>query len=189
VKVTRHPGRRRWTGPVLLAVLVAAVLVPTGAGAHKYYAALTRITFNAHTGSMEVVHRFFADDFDLAISRRAGRRLSLDDLGGAGRAAIETAAEGLIRAQFSLSAEGHRIGLEFVGLEPEGDVVWAYFEAPGLTPPAVLDVDNRLLVAEFEGQSNLLTIRLGKQVRSGNFNARDSHRSFDLSGPPPAPVK
>lgn len=177
-----------------LAVLAAPLLVVVlslGAGAaraHKYYAVQTRISFNADTGAIEIVHRFFAHDLERALEIRTGAAISFSE-----PEAAEAAAGPLIGDSFAVTADGAPLRLIFVGLEVDGEFVWAYYEATAANPPQRLEVSNRLLTDLFPEQINTVTADFCGLVRSANFvRGEDSAvlefghvNGRDGCGPPP----
>ena len=64
---------------LVLAVMAFASYVSyvSDASAHKYYAALTDVTWNEQAQSLEFVHRFFDSDMEQALSAELGQELRI----------------------------------------------------------------------------------------------------------------
>lgn len=152
----------------ILSLLVAALAVP--AFGHSFYAALTRINYNARAGTIEVIHRLVAHDMEAVLSAAAGERLTFD---GGTRARAEADAGAYLAAHFTLVAGDRPLALEFVGAELDGDDLFAYFEAPLATPPARLKVRDRIFTSELPQQRNLVVVTVGGATASAQFT-RDS---------------
>lgn len=173
----RTTNRRLKFAAAALVLVLAFVLSGGQAQAHKYYAAMTRISWNAETGAIEVVHRFFAHDLERALTRRAGRAVSLSDLETA-----EPIAAAEIADSFTLTADGAPLALTFIGIEVDGDYAWAYYEAKATTAPARLAVTNRLLTTQFPEQINTVTADFADTVRSANFSRGENEAVLEFGG-------
>lgn len=145
---------------LLTAALLAcacALSWPGGVAAHKYYTSLARAEYNEESKTVEVALRVFADDLELALTRRSGRKIHLDKT-------EETAALtfAYLRETFEVSGrDGRKVELRWVGMETQGDVAWLYFEAPfpeGLSGGALRD---RVLLELFRTQVNIVTLKYG----------------------------
>jgi len=102
----------------------ARALAPT-AVAHKYYTSLARVEYNAEGKTVEISLRVFADDLELALTRRAGRRVSLERTKDAEQLVLA-----YLRETFQIrNREGEAKPLRWVGLELRSGVAWLYFEA------------------------------------------------------------
>lgn len=105
-----------------VALLAAA---PPPARAHKFYTSLAQVEYNAETGAVEIALRVFADDLELALTRRAGRQVRLERAKDRDRLVIE-----YLREKFELkNRAGQPKELRLVGVEVEREVAWLYFEA------------------------------------------------------------
>ena len=139
------------------ALLACALLWPGGAAAHKYYASLARAEYNEETKAVEVALRVFADDFELALTRRSGRKISLDESEDDGALALA-----YLRETFEVSGrDGRRVELRWVGMETQGDVAWLYFEAPLPEGPSGAALRDRVLLELFRTQVNIVNFKHG----------------------------
>jgi len=140
-----------------LVALVCASAWPASAAAHKYYASLARAEYNEETKSVEVALRVFADDLELALTRRSGRRVYLDKTKDAADLAL-----GYLRETFEVGGrDGRRVELRWVGMETQGDVAWLYFEAPLPEGPSGATLRDRVLLELFRTQVNIVNLKYG----------------------------
>ncbi|MEO1367404.1 MAG: DUF6702 family protein [Acidobacteriota bacterium] len=147
------------------AVLVMMAALPPSLAAHQQKEAVTRVLFNARTGNIEVMHRFYLHD-----AEHATRRLFGGDADLVGSAAARERFEGYVHGRFSLAgADGEAIALTPVGHEVEGRYLWVYAEASipdGLT---TLTLRHDALRDVWPEQENLVNVERGKTVRSVTF--------------------
>lgn len=146
-------------------LLLCIFIVPANTSkAHKYYTSLAELNYNAETKSVEVSMRVFADDLELALTRRNKRAVYLDKTKDASALVLI-----YLKDVFELkNGKGEVKALRWIGMETKADVVWLYFEIPmpeGLEGTALR---HRLLFDLFEDQVNLV-------------NGKDGGRKLDLS--------
>ena len=149
------------TRALLPAALVACACLfpwPGGAAAaHKFYTSLARVEYNAEAKTVEVALRVFADDLELALTRRSGRRVYLDRTKDAAELTLT-----YLRETFEISGrDGRKAELRWVGMEAQTDIVWLYFEAPLPEGLAGATLRDRVLLELFRTQVNLVNIKYG----------------------------
>ncbi|MEE8370495.1 MAG: DUF6702 family protein, partial [Sphingomonadales bacterium] len=111
-------------GPAIAAPLIVFFLTLAGqALAHKYYAAETRIDHNREAGTIAVVNRFFSHDVETALTLMTGSQVVIDE-----NDLLEDLIRELVGAEFSLTVDGKKLPLDWLGAELEGDFLWAYQE-------------------------------------------------------------
>ena len=124
-------------------------------GAHKFYTSLARVEYNPGEKSVEVTLRVFADDLELALRRRAGRRVSLERTKDADRLVLE-----YLRDTFEIrNRDGETKALKWVGMELRAGVAWLYVEAE---MPEGLDgarLRAHILFELFREQVNTVSVR------------------------------
>ena len=139
----------------VLACVALACLAARPAAAHKFYTSLAQVEYNAETKSVEVSLRVFADDFELALTRRAGRPVKLERTEDAGRLALE-----YLRETFVLrNREGEAKALKFVGIDVQNQVAWLYFEAEMPEGLAGARLRDHVLFELFEKQVNVVDFK------------------------------
>ena len=137
------------------AALCATHAAPPVSAAHKFYTSLAQVEYNAESRTAEVALRVFADDFELALTRRARRRVSLDRTKDADRLALA-----YLRDTFEIrNRDGQTKPLKWVGMELRSGVAWLYFEAEMPEGLAGARLRDHVLFELFEKQVNTVTIR------------------------------
>jgi hypothetical protein len=156
----------------------AAACVAHAAAAHKYYTSLARVEYNAGEKSVEVTLRIFADDLELALTRRAGREVRLDRTKGADRLVLA-----YLRDTFEIRNRGGETkALKWVGMELRGGVAWLYVEAEmpeGLSGARLRD---QVLFELFAKQVNTVSVRYPGAAGDLVFARGDGER--DVPSPP-----
>ena len=146
---------RRVTAAVLLGGVVVAWATTAPAAAHKYYTSLARVEYNAAEKTVEITLRIFADDLELALTRRAGGEVRLDRTEGAERLVLA-----YLRDTFELrNREGEGKALKWVGMELRAGVAWLYVEAEMPEGLAGARLRDHVLCELFAGQVNTVSVR------------------------------
>ncbi|HEX8336095.1 MAG TPA: DUF6702 family protein [Pyrinomonadaceae bacterium] len=147
--------------------------------AHKYYTSLAQVEYNAEAGSVEVSLRVFADDLEAALTRRAGRKVSLDRTKDA-----EALVLAYLRDTFEIrNRDGETKALKWVGMELRSDIAWLYVEAEMPEGLAGARLRDHVLFELFEKQVNTVSVRYPGAKADLVFARGDGERAV------PAPRK
>ena len=107
----------------LKAVLMAALIsINAAAQAHNYHMGLTDISFNSRTGSTEIVHTYTAHDVEALLMNLYQRNFDL------GLEEDQAVFRRYIEKQFSITANGKRLPIQWVGMEAKADSIVVYQE-------------------------------------------------------------
>ena len=144
---------------ILTALLLWAVpsraTAARAASAHKFYTSLAQVEYNAKEKTLEITLRVFADDLELALTRRTGREVSLDRTKDADRLVLA-----YLRDTFEIrSRDGETQALKWVGMELRAGVAWLYFEAEMPEGLAGARLRDHLLFELFDEQVNTVSVR------------------------------
>lgn len=152
-----------------MAVLAGCALAVTPpALAHRAQTVLSTVIWNAASGMLEVTHRLHAHDAELTLAATTGAPMV--DIG-----VVSNQAQLMlyVDTHFGLTDSGRKIALQPLGAEFEGEAILLYQECKLAAPPRDLAVDNRILRDVFEGQTNLVNVRLAERTRTLIFSGKD----------------
>jgi hypothetical protein len=125
------------------------------ATAHKFYTSLAQVEYNSEEKTAEVALRVFADDLELALTRRAGREVSLDRTKEADRLVLA-----YLRDTFEIrNRDGEAKALKWVGMELRAGVAWLYFEAEMPEGLGGARLRDHVLFELFDEQVNTVSVR------------------------------
>jgi hypothetical protein len=147
---------------------VATVALAPEALAHRAQTVLTTVMWNASSSVLEVTHRIHAHDAELTLAATTG--VQAVDI-----TQVKNQAQLLlyIEKQFTMTDGGKTIALQPLGAEIEGEAILVYQECRLATPPKVLSIVNGILRDVFEGQTNLVNVRLAQRTRTLIFSGND----------------
>lgn len=147
---------------------VAAVALAPEAQAHRAQSVLTTVMWNASSSVLEVTHRLHAHDAELTLAATTGVQ-SVDITQVKNQAQLML----YIEKQFTMTDGGKAIVLQPLGAEMEGEAILVYQECRLASPPKVLSIVNGILRDVFEGQTNLVNVRLAQRTRTLIFSGKD----------------
>jgi len=151
-----HNKRNRIkTGLFLLTIILCSSWLM-----HEFYVSLTEIRYNSQTERFELSIRIFPDDLDRALLARTGIHTQL------ATELEHKKADSLlmlyILEDLSLEVNGKKLGLEYLGKEPESDAIWCYLESTKVAAPETITVHSAILTEYFPDQVNIIQVYRGK---------------------------
>jgi hypothetical protein len=150
----------------LLAALILAVSV--AAGAHNFHAGLTEISFNAHTGSTELVHTYMAHDIEALLTNLYQRQIDLS------QPEDEAMLRKYIEKQFYLlGADGKRLPINWVGIKLDAETVVVFRELEKTPLGAVARIHDAVLSDFLRDELNTLNVRTPGNVRTLTFTSEN----------------
>ena len=162
-------GERSVTITRRMAVLAGCALaVAPPALAHRSQTVLTTVMWNPASSMLEITHRLHNADAEAWL-------LQLGEGSGSDITVVRNQAQMMlyIENHFALTDGGKKIDLQALGAEIEGEALLLYQECKLAAPPKALAIDNRILRDVFEGQTNLVNVRLAQKTRTLIFSGSD----------------
>ncbi len=149
-----------------LAVLLGLQLVawPATATAHPFFVTICQIDHNPETLALEITFRFFTDDLERGLEDHAGTRLFL----GTDRESEATDRHLIdyLTSQVDIATDAGPARLRYVGKEVELDLTYCYVEVPDVPVPSRVSITNRILLEQFESQTNIVHVTVGGTQKS-----------------------
>jgi hypothetical protein len=166
---------------LLASVQVLPVTVPRSAFRvptfHKFHASITQMDYNDKAQGVEVVTRFFVDDFETAVSQHAKREIKFGTPQALKDKAIAAAVLAYLRDRIELkSAKGVPVKFTWVGMEAQADMIWVYYEGKLAGGLANAQFRHRTLHELFEDQVNIVNYKYGGQQSGTMFNVQDGFK-------------
>jgi hypothetical protein len=161
---------------ILSLALVACALprvVPV-ASAHKFHTSFAEAEYNAREQSLEITLRTFPDDLESILSKRNGKRVSLDR-----KQEAEPLLVAYLQETFELkNAKGEPLKLAWVGMDAGADSAWLYFEAKMPEGFTGARLRNSFLFDLYEDQVNLVNLKQDDKKQSLSYKRGDGFQSL-----------
>ncbi|MBD1388116.1 hypothetical protein IC617_01615 [Neiella sp. HB171785] len=144
---------KAWIGSLLVLWLMSCGT----AMAHTYHAIRTTMTLNEQTGSVEIIHRVFANDLAAVLGKAKNQRVELSD----SAEHQQWTAQYWQRYFAVLDHHEQPLELSWVGMEIDDHYVWVYQEYQGDVAKLIAsDIHNGLLMGQFDHQINTVDVVL-----------------------------
>lgn len=152
----------RWMKLMLATLLLCA---STAAWAHRFHAGITDISFNARTGSTEIVHTYMAHDIDGLLANMYGRQFDLSD------PEDQDVLRKYIDGRFWLYGQDRtRLPVRWVGMSINADYVTIYQEVEQTPLWKAGTVHQEVLTDFLPDQVNTVNLNEGNAVRTLTFD-------------------
>jgi hypothetical protein len=154
-------------------VLAAALLFGCGAQAHNYHMGITDISYNANTGSTEIVHTYTAHDVEALLANLYQRQFDL------GQPEDQAVLRRYIEQRFTITVGGKRLPLQWVGVQADAANVTIYQELPQTALPAGAVLRHMVLSDFIPSQLNTVNLAAtpsGPAAQSLTFSAAAPER-------------
>jgi len=157
---------------ILLAAALAYACMSAPASAHSFHAGLTDISFNAHTGSTEVVHTLMAHDVEALLTNLYGQSFDLSD------PEAQAVLRKYVEKRFWLTGEdGKRLPLHWVGIQVDTDSVVVFQEAAQTASSKVAAIHDAVLADFLSDQVNTVNLTVDGKLRTFGFTSSRAEQS------------
>ncbi len=169
-KATASTARGRHRSVAFALIYFLFSLAPLQSFAHQQKTAVTRILFNANTGNIEVMHRFFIHDAEHAVNVVSGEPQNLME-----SAVSRELFSNYVMNRFAVATEDElgastELDLHYVGEEIDGQFLWVYQEAMQRPNVKALSVINLALRDVWPDQANLVNVEKDGEIHSISFS-------------------
>lgn len=149
----------------IIGLIASCALLPQVA-AHKYFFGLTDVSWNPHSGNIEVIHQYTLHDVELAIGRYFDEPFRID------QPDADQRVKEWINARFSMNdASGNPTKLNWVGVEADFQNLWIYQEKPhAKTDFCNWNITNRVMLSTYPAQVNTVNVKSDEITRGVTLN-------------------
>lgn len=157
-----------------LKLLACALLLcaSTAASAHRFHAGIADVSFNARTGSTEIVHTYMAHDIDALLANLYGRQFDLTDPDD------QDVLRKYVEARFHvLGQDKSRLRLRWVGMTADAERVTIYQEIEQTPLWKAGAIHNAILVDFLPDQVNTVNLNEGNAVRTLSFDRNNPEQA------------
>ena len=146
--------------------------------AHQQKAAITNVSYNPRSDSIEVVHRFYIHDAEHAMQLLHDPKASIVSDENVQKVFADYVAD-----QFSLRLEsGEELELDLIGYELERAFIYVYQESPGRLGTNSIRLSFSALHDIWPDQSNMVNVEIGDCLETVVFDGRIREVEVRTSG-------
>ena len=144
---------------------LALALYSGAASAHRFHAGMVDISFNARTGSTELVHTYMAHDVEALLANLYGRQFDLNDPDD------QDALRKYVENRFWIAgADKAKLNLRWVGMTADAEKVTVFQEIEQTPLWKAGAIHDRVLIDFIAEQVNTVNLNEGNAVRTLTFD-------------------
>lgn len=145
---------------------------------HAFYVSIHDIRFDEEWGKFDVKIKIFTNDLEDALVKAGENRFLLNtekEITGADKAIAR-----YIQEKVHLSLEKKPLSLLFLKKEYREDACWIYLQAEAGCTPSSLHISSKVLLELFDGQTNIIRLRMGEQRFIANLDKQLYQKEFSF---------
>jgi hypothetical protein len=143
---------------------------------HPVFVSVTEIEHNANDKTLEISCKIFTDDFEKTLRKSYTGKIDLVD--EKQKTAMGNLINGYIQKHLSVTTDGKKTSLQFLGFEQEEEGIISYFQASNITAVKNVAVLDNLLYEYSTQQMNIVHVIVNGNRKSTRLNNPDANASF-----------
>lgn len=135
---------------------------------HKYYVSVTDIEYVQDKEAVQIISRYFIDDFEKALRERydSSITLAVDNE----KENVDGYIEKYLNQKFRIELNDQSIPYNFLGKEYQDDMIFCYLEIEHVQEIRSIDVTNQVLIDMFPDQHNIIKLKVNSKNKSFLLN-------------------
>ena len=163
---------------ILYKWLLAFALTNFGVNPHPIFVSVTEIEHNAVNKTLEISCKVFVDDFEKSLRKKYSTKIDLQD------AKLKTEMSRLVKdyiqKHLSISMDGKKASLQFLGFELQEEGVICYFEAKNIAKVESVELINNILYEDNPQQMGIIHIMVNGVRKSSRLDNPNEKVSFSF---------
>lgn len=144
----------------------------SGTPLHAFHVSVCEIVFDDSQRQLEITHRIFHDDLELALTKWSGQ--TIDILNPSDPQALDSLIGQYLQEKTNYVLNGKDIESAYLGSEREEGVMYCYQVIPSVKKLKSLQINNTVLMEIFEDQSNIIHVERDEVTKSLKLNVGES---------------
>ena len=158
----------------ILALSIAMFLAPL----HEFHSSVMQVDHNAKSKTLQVTVRLFTDDLCLALEGAGAPKMELGTQSEP--PSVNEYVESYLRKNVAFVVNGKEVVFNYLGKEAQLDATWCYLEIEKIGNVRKLEIDNTLMLSEFDDQTNMVNLNIDGRKKSGIGRKGSTKLSFEF---------
>ena len=163
---------------ILYKWLLAFALTNFGVNPHPIFVSVTEIEYNAANKALEISCKIFVDDFEKSLRKKYLTKIDLQD--AKLKAEMSRLVNDYIQKHLSISTDGKKASLQFLGFELQEEGVICYFEAKNIPKVERVELVNNMLYEYNPQQMGIIHIMVNGVRKSSRLDNPNEKVSFSF---------
>ncbi|MNS91687.1 hypothetical protein D3C72_1257910 [compost metagenome] len=136
---------------------------------------MTQMEYNNKTKSVEIIMNVFWDDLEVTLSKKYKKQIHIHD------AEFDTFLKNYLQQVFQLKNSRSQLkAFQFIGKEIKGDTMSIYLEIPLPEGLNNSELQQAVLINDFEGQTNIVNLINGKAHKTLVFKEGEVKKKISI---------
>ena len=158
--------------------LVNIPVFSTITGRHPIFMSVTEIEHNAKDKTLEISCKIFTDDFEKAL--RDTYKTTVDLINPKDKAAMNKLVSDYVQKHLSLSVDGKKVTLQFIGYEQQEEGILSYYQVNNIAAVKKIDITDNILYEYKKEQMGIIHMTVDGNRKSTKLNNPDEKASFEF---------
>ena len=158
----------------IFALSIVLLLYPL----HEFHSSVTQVDYNAKDKSLEITVRLFTDDLCIALESNGAPKMELGTQ--AEPPSANEHIESYLKKCLSFIVNGKTTSFKYLGKEAQLDGTWCYLEIEKIGSIKKLEIENSLMLSEFDDQTNMVNLSVNGRKKSGMGRKGVSKLKFEF---------
>lgn len=145
---------------------------------HPIFVSVTEIEHNAKDKTLEISCKIFTDDFEKTLRKSYTGKIDLAD--EKQKSQMGNLINGYIQKHLSITTDGKKATLQFLGFEQEEEGVISYFQAANISTVKNVTVFDNILYEYSTQQMGIVHVIVNGSRKSTRLNNPDANASFSF---------
>jgi hypothetical protein len=155
---------------VFLSAVILVFILSAASFEHPFHVSVCEINHNADKQRIEIIHKIFWDDLEAGLTKMTGEFVNVSSPENPDE--LQKLISEYINRRVSISLDGKKREVTFIGSELEEDAVWCYLEIENIPAFQSIEIQNSILMEIFDDQMNLIHVENKGKLKSLRFNQR-----------------
>ena len=159
---------------LLYSVLIGVYLI-----FHDFHVSVTDLEHNAQNQTVEVSHRIFIDDLEMAL-KKFHKKERIDTYKPDDPAELDSLIGEYLKAKVFIIIEGENKTFNYLGSELEADARWCYYEIEEVATAKKIEITNVALMEVFQDQQNIIHFKTNGKMKSYKLDRDSKSTTFNF---------
>jgi hypothetical protein len=147
-------------------------------GLHPFHVSVVEINHNSGEKSLEISCKIFTDDFEKILAKNYKAKVDL--INPPSHAAMDSFVKKYLLSHLSIQVNGKPVSFSYLGFEHEGEAVYGYIEAGGITAVSKVEITTNIMYDLFDDQMNIFHVTVNGKRKSTKLNYPDKTASLEF---------
>jgi len=143
---------------------------------HPFYVNVTDIKYDQKSKTLQISCRTFTDDLEKALEK--SNSSSIDLLHPKDKDKADKLINAYIQKHLTISINGKKQVLNYIGYEQEEEAIWSYFEISNIGAPSSVNIESSILYDVEETQMGIVHIDINDNKQSSKLTNPEKQLSF-----------